>query len=249
MLSFSENIICASLFTGVYDVNINEMLQADDFQIVEKWVQSIRELGLNGFMFHNNFSQKTVSEHEYEQLRFCKVEFNSSLNANVYRYLVYFDFLKMHKNHIRNTFFTDIADVEVVKNPFADPLFIENSGNLFCGDEDEILDNPWMQDHCTHLRNQIDGFADFESKNKSETLFNCGVIGGQTKVMLELLDQLVQIHSTHTVTNQTPFTLDMGAFNYVARTYFADRLFHGFPVNTRFKGYESEREDYWFRHK
>lgn len=249
MLPFSENIICASLFTGVYDVNRNELLPDDDFQIVEKWVRSLRELGLNGVIFHNNFSEKTISKHESEQLQFCKVEFNSPLNANVYRYLVYFDFLKKYRNLVHRVFFTDIADVEVVKNPFTDSLFLENPDNLFCGDEAEILDNPWMKDHCTHLRNQILGFADFEAKNKSETLLNCGVIGGQTTVMLELLDHLVDIHSMHTITNQTPFTLDMGAFNYVARTYFADRLFHGFPVNTLFKGYESEREDCWFRHK
>lgn len=249
MDSFSSNIICASLFTGVYDVNRNELLPSDDFQIIKNWVDSIQKLGLQGIVFHNNFSEKTISEHENDQLRFFKVDFDTPLSANAFRYLVYYDFLKKYGNQVQNIFVTDIGDVEVVRNPFIDPLFLSNTESLFCGDEEEVLDNPWMKDHCTHLRNQIPGFSDFEEKNKSKTLLNCGVIGGQRDVMLELLAQLVQIHTAHTISNQTPFTLDMGAFNFVARTQFSDRLRHGFPVNTRFKSYESERLDCWFRHK
>jgi hypothetical protein len=41
----------------------------------------------------------------------------------------------------------------------------------------------------------------------------------------------------------------MGAFNYLIRTQFNDRFLHGFPINTEFKAYQTEREDCWFRHK
>jgi hypothetical protein len=171
------------------------------------------------------------------------------LNANVYRYLVYLDFLKKHQFEVEHVFFTDIADVEVVKNPFTDPFFVQNPKSLFCGDEDEVLDNPWMKDHCTHLRNLIPEFLGFEERDKDEILLNCGVIGGNTDTMLTMLQELSKIHSTITISNETPFTLDMGAFNFVARTKFQDRIKHGFPVNTRFKSYESNRVDCWFRHK
>ena len=249
MLKLSGNLICASLFTGAYDVNRNETLPLDDVKLIEKWSDSIRTLGLQGMVFHNNFSDKTISEYQDEHIRFLKVEFNSPLSANVFRYLVYFNFLKRYENQIQNIFFTDISDVEVVKNPFSDPFFIQNPDRLFCGDENEILDNPWMKDHCTHLRNLIPGFQLFEEKYPAEKLLNCGVIGGKTDTMLSLLEELCWIHSAITISNKTSFTLDMGAFNYVARTKFGDRLNHGFPINTQFKGYESEREDCWFRHK
>jgi hypothetical protein len=249
MIRFSPNLICASLFTGSYDVNRNELLPSDEYSLIEKWCQSIQDLGLHGIVFHNNFSERTIAEVQHEQIQFIKVDFESPLNPNVYRYLVYFDFMKKHSEEIQNVFFTDIADVEVVKNPFTDPVFAQNPNSLFCGDEDEILDNPWMREHCTHLRKLIPEFLDFEKKNKQEPLLNCGVIGGRKEVMLLLLEELTRIHTTVTVTNQTPFTLDMGAFNFVARTRFSDRLRYGFPVNTVFKGYESVRTDCWFRHK
>jgi len=249
MFEVSGNLICASLFTGNFDVNRNEMLASDDFQIIEKWCSSIQNLGLKGLVFHNNFSEKTISEVQNKHIRFIKVEFNTKLNANVYRYLVYLDFLKKHGHKIQNVFFTDIADVEAVKNPFIDPFFIKNSENLFCGDEDELLDNAWMRDHCTHLRNLIPEFAEFERKNKTETLLNCGIMGGEMKVILPLMEELAIIHSKYTISNHTPFTLDMGAFNFIARMRFSDRIKHGYPINTRFKGYETERTDCWFRHK
>jgi hypothetical protein len=94
MFEVSGNLICASLFTGNFDVNRNEMLASDDFQIIEKWCSSIQNLGLKGLVFHNNFSEKTISEVQNKHIRFIKVEFNTKLNANVYRYLVYLDFLK-----------------------------------------------------------------------------------------------------------------------------------------------------------
>lgn len=230
-------------------MNRSEMLPPDDLQIIEKWCSSIQNLGLKGFVFHNNFSEKTISEVQNNHITFFKVEFNTKLNANVYRYLVYLDFLKKYGHQIQNIFFTDIADVEVVKNPFSDSFFNENPESLFCGDEEELLDNIWMKDHCSHLRNLIPEFSDFEEINKAEVLLNCGVIGGKTGTLLFLLEELARIHSTITISNQTSYTLDMGAFNFVVRTRFADQLKHGFPVNTRFKGYETERIDCWFRHK
>ena len=60
---------------------------------------------------------------------------------------------------------------------------------------------------------------------------------------------MANIHQTITINNQTPYTLDMGAFNYIARTQFADKLINGTPVNTQFKKYEENRMDCWFRHK
>lgn len=249
MLQIHPQLICASIFTGVYDVNRNELLVEDDFQIIEKWFQSIMKLGLKAIIFHNNFSEKTVKTYQNKNIQFVKVDFDTVLNANVYRYIVYNNFFKAYADEIKSVFVTDIADVEVVKNPFNESLFLENPERLFCGDEQEILNNEWMNHHNTHLRNTIEGFANYEAENKNQTLLNCGVIGGNIQTMLALTSALSNIHQTITISNKTPYTLDMGAFNYIARTHFQDKLLHGAPVNTQFKSYETSRLDCWFRHK
>ena len=249
MFQIHPQLICASLFTGVYDVNRNELLIADDFHIIKKWYQSVMDLNLKAVVFHNNFSEGTVKIYQNQNIQFVKVAFESALNANVYRYIVYNNFFKAYVDNLKSVFITDITDVEVVQNPFTQPLFLDNPNSLFCGDELEISDNEWMNNHNTHLRNSIDGFANYEVENKNQILLNCGVIGGSIDTMLDLTSDLAKIHQNITINNQTPYTLDMGAFNYIARTHFADKLIHGTPVNTQFKKYEEERVDCWFRHK
>ena len=249
MVPHPRQVICATLLTGVYDVNRNELLADDNFEIIREWAQSIIKLQLKGIVFHNNFSEETVKTYQNDYLSFIKVSYPSVLNANAYRYLIYKDFLAAHFDKIDQLFVTDISDVVVIQNPFIAPLFVNHPNDLFCGDELEVLDNEWMQNHNTHLRNSITDFAAYEALNKTQTLLNCGIIGGSFKVMKTLMDQLSNIHATYTIHNQTPYTLDMGAFNYVARTQFGNHLQHGAPINTEFKQYQINRTDCWFRHK
>jgi hypothetical protein len=144
---------------------------------------------------------------------------------------------------------TDVSDVTLMKNPFTDPFFTENPSTLFCGDEPKILNNDWMNDHSTHLRNNIADYAAYEQKFADATLLNCGIIGGKAPLFFEFIQQLCEIHLKGNSDNKTAFTGDMGAFNYVARTRFNESIKHGTPVNTVFKAYENDRKDCWFKHK
>lgn len=235
--------------SGVYDVNRNNILPDDDFSIVKAWANSITDLKLNGIIFHNNFSEKTCLEHQNEYISFIKVDYDSQFKPNIYRYLVYDDYLKEHKHGIENIFLTDISDVVVVQNPFLQPLYLQNTNAIFCGDEPKILNNEWMQAHSEHLRSKIGDYAQYEERFANETLLNCGVVGGNINVMHEFIEKLSSIHRLHNYDNQTAYTGDMGAFNYLIHTAFNDRFFHGTPINTVFKVYQDLRTDCWFRHK
>jgi hypothetical protein len=162
---------------------------------------------------------------------------------------VYRDFLEKNISQLDTVFCTDVSDVELVKNPFTDPFFLNNKQVVFCGDEPKLLHNDWMQAHGTHLRDKIADYAHFEAVFAKETLLNCGVIGASAPLFYQLIQQLCAIHELGNRDNKTAFTGDMGVFNYVARTQYNSQLIHGAPVNTVFKNYETERSDCWFRHK
>ena len=245
----ASNYIFASLLTGIFDVNRNELLNINDFGIIKKWYDSILQLQLNAIIFHNTFSKETIQEYSTENIQFINVEYDGKLNPNVYRYLVYQQFLKQNKLKINNLFITDITDVEVVQNPFESKLFLQMVDSLFCGDEPEILDNLWMKNHCEHLRKSIPDFNIFEEKNKKKKLLNCGIIGGNIVVITKLLDKMVALHQQYSYNNTTAYTLDMGVFNYIARTIFSNKILHGEPINTIFKQYENKNLNCWFRHK
>lgn len=235
--------------TGNYDVNRNTTLPDDDFSLVLDWVNALIDLKLNGIIFHNNFSPATCNAHQNPFVSFVQIDYNPQFNPNVFRYLAYRDFLRAHAHEIESLFVTDVSDVVAVNNPFLEPLFLAHPGVLFCGDEPKCLDDPWMQEHAAHLRRKIADYAAYETAFAEYALLNCGIIGGNIAVMQELIERLAFIHETYNHDNQTTYTGDMGAFNYVARTAFKSRLLHGAPVNTVFKAYERLRGDCWFRHK
>lgn len=244
----ANNLILASHITGVYDVNRNTVLVSDDFSIVSAWAKSVLAQGLQGVIFHNNFTEATCKANENEHLCFIKVNYNPQYNPNVFRYFVYNEFLNQYSQHIKNIFFTDVSDVIVLKNPFQEQLYLNNPTSIFCGDEPEILANDWMQQHSQHLRNKIFDYSDYETNFKNEILLNCGIIGGTIGVMHPFISKLWDIHKRYNFDNKTLYTGDMGAFNYLVRTQYNDRVLHGNPVNTEFKKYLNS-DSCWFKHK
>lgn len=245
----ASNYIFASLFTGVFDVNRNELLKENEFTLVQKWYDSIVKLKMKAIVFHNSFSTETTQKYTNEYIQFVKVEYDERFNPNIFRYFVYQNYLNQNDKVISNLFLTDITDVEVLINPFETNYFHNNPTALFCGDEPKILNNEWMHEHCTHLRQLIPGFTGYEEVNKNNTLLNCGIIGGNKPIVKLLLKEMVNLHKTYALSNTTAYTLDMGVFNYVARTKFENKLLHGAPVNTVFKAYENHSTDCWFKHK
>ena len=243
------NLILACLITGIYDVNRSTTLEGDDYELVRVWAESLAKAGVKGILFHNSFSEETCRNYTNEYLSFEKISPDPRFNPNVFRYLVYLDYLEKLSNPPTYIFVTDVSDVTLVNNPFTDTLFTQSPNTLFCGDEPTQLANEWMLAHASNLRSQIEDYADYEARFGTETLLNCGIIGGHYPIFFDFLQQLAAIHRRYNSENRTAYTGDMGAFNYLVRTKFNDRLRHGFPVNTVFKAYEETRSDCWFRHK
>ena len=247
-MKLCNNVFFACHIAGVFDVNRNNVLKHDDYDLVKVWANSIRDLNQQGIIFNNNFSDKTVAKYQSENIIFNSVQHDSRFSPNVFRYFVYRDFLSQH-SEIENLFLTDVSDVIVIQNPFIQELFFQNPDKLFCGDEPKQLNNNWMNEHSNHLRSKISNYANYEKKFANEILLNCGIIGGSRKIMSEFLNKLCAIHENYNYDNETSYTGDMGAFNFLVRTEFKTRVIHGEPVNTVFKEYQDLRTDCWLRHK
>ena len=248
-LHVNKQLIMACHLTGVYDVNRNTTLPNNNYELVQNWAESVAALKLTGVIFHNNFTASTCKKYQNEHVCFVKVDYNAQFNPNIYRYLIYRDFLRTHLAKIESVFVTDIADVVAVNNPFIQPLFVANPNAIFCGDEPQTLYNDWMIAHAAHLRSKIADYALYEEKFKQSALLNCGIIGGNSQIMRTFMEKLAQIHEQYNHDNQTAYTGDMGAFNYLMRTQFNQQVLHGSPINTVFKAYELNKTDCWFRHK
>lgn len=245
----NEEILLACHITGVHDVNRQLTLKNDCYDLVREWAESVAASKLKGVIFHNNFTKATCERFDNDFISFEEVTYDPGFNPNVFRYFVYNDFLRRYPDHFKSIFITDVNDVVLVQNPFLHPYFQAHPSSLFCGDEPKTLNDEWMLAHSTHLRNNLSDYAAYEEKFKDETLLNCGIMGGSAPLMMDFIQQLCAIHERANKHNLTAFTGDMGAFNYLVRTQFNAQIFHGAPVNTVFKSYQSDRTDCWFRHK
>ncbi len=243
-----DNLILATYISGVFDVNRNQVLSDDDVSIIKEWADSIVALNLQAVVFHNTLSERSTAKYA-KNINFIKVHYNEKYNANIFRYFLYSNFIKKNIKGLKNIFLTDVTDVIVVNNPFLQKLFMNNPSSIFCGDEPKLLQNDWMRDHSAHLRKKITLYALYEEKFKEAPLLNCGIVGGNIKIIKPFIEKLCYIHETYNSDNNTAFTGDMGAFNYLLRTNYNESIIHGTPVNTTFKAYEVERRDCWFRHK
>lgn len=74
-----------------------------------------------------------------------------------------------------------------------------------------------MKSHSEHLRSKIKDYAEYEEKFNENVLSNCGIIGGNIKVMKAFIQKIALINEQYNDDNKTAFTGDMGAFNYLRK--------------------------------
>jgi hypothetical protein len=55
----NTNLVMGCLITGLHDVNRNETLVNDSYELVKDWAESLIAANLQGVIFHNNFSEET----------------------------------------------------------------------------------------------------------------------------------------------------------------------------------------------
>jgi hypothetical protein len=165
------------------------------------------------------------------------------MNIYLARWALIWQWLRDHPE-IRYAFAVDAPDV-VMQTPPWEHL---RPGRLYIGWEPKTLDNPWMRDNhkATILR-------DFIQANAGEQLLNAGVIGGERAVLMEFCHGVIRLVESNALARHKGSEIhdlgtDMGALNYVARTYFAGRLVTGSQVTTVFKAGEGNGWS-WFKHK
>jgi glycosyltransferase involved in cell wall biosynthesis len=161
----------------------------------------------------------------------------TDLGLGVYlsRWVHYAHWLREHPE-VRFAWCVDANDVQMQLPPWQDM----QPGRLYCGWEPDVVGSPWMRDNHPAAILQ-----EFIQANADRQLLNCGVMGGDRDTLLEFLT-----HWCRLIEDAAPGDLgaDMGPFNYIAYTRFADRIVTGSRVTTVFKRNETNTWSWW-RHK
>jgi hypothetical protein len=166
------------------------------------------------------------------------------INPYSQRWISYYEYLVANRHKIDKVFCVDATDVEMLKDPFPHM----EPGKLYTGDEPGQIGCEWMTRH--HKSPVLQAF--FKSYGKKQ-IVNAGLLGGDVDTVIEFCKAMMDFYfeaesdSFHKKQPNAGMT-DMGAFNYIVYTRFADRMQHGEMVNTRFKANERNNIS-WFKHK
>lgn len=216
---YGSNIVLTSYFAGVIDPQRNQRWTAD-ISAIDKLKTSTEAHGVEFALLHNCFDLPNMT----------------SISGSPYfeRWLKQWQYLRDNPQ-VDMVFVTDATDVDMLNNPFTHM----KPGILYVGDEPlQDLTNKWMLNN--HKEQKVRKFME---KHPSLQLLNCGVVGGDRQTVMELCRYMYQYYFE----NPTEKT-DMGAFNYIVHTKFADRFEYGRHVTTLFKRFEPSSSA-WFRHK
>lgn len=121
-------------------------------------------------------------------------------------------------------------------------------GKILVGSENQVLDCKWMRDNHPHplLQSLLDS-------NGEHALLNSGCLAGARADLIEFVRRLVH-HWQDGETDEwngdagaCPF--EMGWFNYVALTYYRDRILFGPWVHTEFKAEQDTHPTAFLKHK
>lgn len=228
----TNGILLAAYFNSVEDSQRGVKWEVD-LSRLGTLIESCKKNGVDYRIFHDCF--------DIDNEKFIKLEGSKDYAPNVYRWLVFEEWLS--ENYYDNVFMVDSTDVEVLRNPFVSL----NPNKLYVGNEWNMkVDNLWMKKRQEQLLKSLRDYRDVIYRNGKQTLLNCGITGGSYDMVMSYLGHRVKIHKEHT--KAVVGSTDMAVFNYIIWKYFKEQFTSGLKVNTRFKQNEYNQVSF-FRHK
>lgn len=209
----------------------------DSFDRMSVWYHSLIRVGCHGVVFHDCLSSDFVAKWTVPEVQFQRYELKTPRSVNDERYLCYLEWLEAHPE-VQRVFLLDLFDVELFRDPFT--LMDDDKYDLYAGGD------PGKYNDKRNRAKMVRAFGRpfFETEIK----LHAGTCGAPRAAMLRLLKGMTGVFeelSDRAVLDN----LNMAVFNKCVYDLFnRERIMYGYPLNSRFKKYESSG-DFAIRHK
>ncbi|KAI8837430.1 hypothetical protein BJ741DRAFT_684218 [Chytriomyces cf. hyalinus JEL632] len=167
---------------------------------------------------------------------------NPHFSGNNMKFLVIKQWLQKNVHLYRKALVTDLADVELLRNPFDFMTAMDasvGSPQVYAGSEHSDDGMPWIDNlwtECTRLR---------RDPSEYPVIYNCGILGGDMQGVIHFLDRMESV-----MKQWRHGFCDMIAFMQVIHEYYQDNVVTGFPLHTQFKSFRNSSNSLAFiRHK
>jgi hypothetical protein len=218
------------------DMQRNQHWPADNDQIVEKWINSVKNIGLQGIIFYDNLSANFIEKWTNANIKFQKIEWKTPWGPCEERVQIYIDWLEQNDCDFILT--TDLSDVEFYYDPT--PLF-KSKDTLYLEIEDHTSENfVWSTNKMLKYYGEI--------TNLKELILNPGILGSGRNFLIAFLKNWIMEMKKAVGKPEELVALDLIAFN---RLIYREKIpfISGFPLHTQFKKFESASCGAAIRHK
>jgi hypothetical protein len=202
------------LFAGAFQGGSLPAEGAALLEYIAPFYASVRHTGLEAIIAHDFFPEAFVATYSTDKIKFEHIRIELPVSPYLKRYFALHYLLQKHVE-ITHWWLCDIKDVLVTKDPTA--LFSNNERPLVVGEENKTIENnSWFVKTFAS-----EPWSTFLSQiPKTIHPKTCGVFGGSSAVMLELLTAMLDLVSG---LDQDIFGIDMLLFNYVIATKLWDK--------------------------
>lgn len=234
------NIIFAPYFTKNINYHQHDSshrgrggAKPNDFSLIKSWYESIISLNLTAVIFHNELSAEFIEEYSNKNISFYKWNKIHRPSYNDERFYAYYEYLTKNLE-IDQIISTDIFDVIFHKNPF---IYVNQFSDkeLFLGSERLGRSNSaWMKRKSKEMNLPLIT----NNYQVGETIFNAGIIGGNRKYFILLLENMIKVMNR---INKN-YNSNMPVFNYCVDKYPREIILSGEPFHNIFNSYKITSE-------
>lgn len=213
----SRDVILTSYFTGHVDPQRKTTVWPNTVEPLQALIDSTDDL----VILHNNLPDGPG-----------RVKVDAPLVAYTQRWISQYQWLRDHPE-VRWVWCVDATDVEQLKQPWT----VMRPGVLYTGYEKTTLGTNWIQ---LHTPKEL---ARWVRENRTRTLLNTGIVGGDRATMMRLCRTMTDLWAT---TDRKDPLYEMALFNKACEDFFTETGPH---IVTLFKGYEVDNTTALWRHK
>lgn len=200
----------------------------DDYSLMRGWYESVRKLGLEARIFHNEMSDEFVDENETEKVKFVYYDELRRPSYNDNRFYAYHEWLKKNDG-VLWVLCTDLFDVKILMNPFK--MMAEYSNyTLFTGSEKlNPYSGKWMRQKCRAMELEM-ARSEYKPGN---VLYNAGIIGGKREDLMVLFQKMMAVMDGIELKHNA----NMPVYNYCIDRIEKEngwRIFTGYPLHNEF---------------
>jgi hypothetical protein len=236
-----DDVVITTLLTGRKDPQRGRALNADPGLLGELH-DSLRHKG-RFVVLHTGLddADSRLPRAELQQVP-------QGINPYFERWIAVYRWLREHPE-VGRVWCVDGTDVQMLRDPFNEM----EPGVVYTGYEPTTLRSKWMLDHHPDKTLQ-----EFMRGNPNLPLLNAGLLGGSRGDVMAFAHAVTKMwfddHIDHILGWEKGRVCDgssgdMAVFNYVARTFFAERLSTGPHVCTVFKAFEKNNTTAFWAHK